>query len=205
MKRHYTMQTYALITALLTCFLLLCLTACNGTTDPVTDPNGSTNNDLPPASENNPPDTQPDTPPEEQPPEENPSEDTTQPSTELSRIMDALLEGTNEEITVVTAPVERDRFSWYFGIEYLEDSVAYASEAAMSAIPHSVALLKVPAEADTAAIAEQIDQSVDPRKWICVEAETKLVKQYERYILVILSFEENAKIIADNFDAYFQA
>lgn len=124
-------------------------------------------------------------------------------TTPLSEIMDTILEGTDEEIAVDNAEISQDRFSWFFGIDYIEGAEGYSSEAMIGSIAHSVALLRVPEGTDAAALAEEIEQSVDPRKWVCVEAEKTVVKQHANIILVVLSFEDNANTIADNFDAYF--
>lgn len=121
----------------------------------------------------------------------------------LADIMDAILEGTDGEIAVDNADISQDRFSWFFGVDAIEGAEGYSSEAMIGSIAHSVALLRVPDGTDAVKLAGEIKNSVDPRKWICVEAEKTIVKQYANIILVVMSFEGNADTIADNFDAYF--
>lgn len=191
-----------MITLLLAMLMLAGLAACGSTTTPPADTN-------PPAADSQQPadDTmnQPATMPEEP---ETPDEDTTtnQPAVEdkeLEQLLNTLIEGVSDEIAVETFAVDPDRYSWYFGVDYQDGYEAYASEAMISAVAHSVALLKVPEETDAAALAQTIEENLDPRKWICVEAEANIVKQSGQYILVVQSFQEDAQTVVDNFDAYF--
>ena len=96
----------------------------------------------------------------------------------LADIMDAILEGTDGEIAVDNADISQDRFSWFFGVDAIEGAEGYSSEAMIGSIAHSVALLRVPDGTDAVKLAGEIKNSVDPRKWICVEAEKTIVKQY---------------------------
>lgn len=105
------------------------------------------------------------------------------------------------EIMVETAEIPEDQFSWQLFIEPIDGAEAYKSEALISAIAHSVNLLRVPEGTDAEAVAEDIRANADPRKWICVEAETTLVKVSGRVILFVMSTEEIASQIEANFDA----
>ncbi len=122
----------------------------------------------------------------------------------LADIMTALIEGTNSEISIMNSEVTEDRYQWFYGIDYEEGMEGYASEAAISSIAHSVALLRVPADTvDIDALAATIERNAEPRKWICVEAEKTVVKAHANVILVAMTTEADADIIADNFDKYF--
>ena len=124
-------------------------------------------------------------------------------ATPLSDIMSAILSGAGYEFQVDNQAVSSDRFSWFFGIDAIDGAEGYSSEALIGSIAHSVALLRVPEGTDAAALADTIQSSVDPRKWICVEAEKTIVKSHGSVILVVLSSADVADTIAANFDAYF--
>jgi hypothetical protein len=122
----------------------------------------------------------------------------------LADVMAEILEGADLEFAVDNMPVEKERFSWYFGIDYFEGAEGYSAESLIGSIPHSLALLRVPEGEDAAAIASEIEQKIDPRKWICVEAEKTIVKQRGNLILVIMTFADQADQFAQAFDNYFE-
>ena len=73
----------------------------------------------------------------------------------------------------------------------------------IGSIAHSIALLKLPDGTDAAALAETITNSVDPRKWICVEAEQTVVRQHGQYILVAMGWADEIPGVVEKFDALF--
>ena len=68
------------------------------------------------------------------------------------------------ETSLLTTPVTEENFAWYFYIDPIEGAEGMASEAAMSAVPHAICLLKLPEDADAEqvqALLQQIVQEED--------------------------------------------
>ena len=122
----------------------------------------------------------------------------------LEEVMNEILADVPNDFEVDNEPVDKEHFSWYFGIDYVEGAEGFSSEALISALPHSLALLRVPEGENAAALAKDIEEKIDPRKWVCVEAEKTVVKQRGNLILVIMTFEDRADTIAQAFDAYIE-
>ena len=117
-----------------------------------------------------------------------------------------LTEGaTPEEMMLMNAEVPADSYEYLLFIPYIEGSYAVVSEPMIGSIAHSVALLQLPEDADAEAVAAEIEANMDPRKWICVEAEASWVKVSGQYVLMVMSSQEAADVIAANFDTVFGA
>ena len=120
----------------------------------------------------------------------------------LDEIMSAILDGV--ELPDVDQFVPDDElFSSYLFIDPVEGADVLVSEAMINAVAHSVALLRVPEGTDAAAIADQIRENANPRKWVCVEAEKTEVVQQGNLILMCMSFEDTCDAIVANFNALF--
>ena len=100
---------------------------------------------------------------------------------------------TNTEIT-------KENIEMYLGTSDIEFEEALASESATGSIAHSVVLLRVKDNADVEAIKEKIEDNVNPRKWICVEAEEVEVESKGNLILLVMSNETATDKIVDQFN-----
>ena len=98
--------------------------------------------------------------------------------------------------------IEDERFAWFFNMDPIEGAEAYSSEALISAVPHSIALLRVPEGTDVETVAKQIEENANPRKWVCVEAEKTIVKTRGNVVLLVMSDAATADQVAANFEAY---
>ena len=117
-----------------------------------------------------------------------------------------LTEGaTPEEMMLMNVEVPADSYEYLLFIPYIEGSYAVVSEPMIGSIAHSVVLLQLPEDADAQAVAAEIETNMDPRKWICVEAEASWVKVSGQYVLMVMSSQEAADVIAANFDTVFGA
>lgn len=87
---------------------------------------------------------------------------------------------TNIEIT-------EENIEGYLGTTEIEYEEALASESATGSIAHSVVLLRVKDNANVEEIKEKIKNSVNPRKWICVEAEEVKIESKGNLILLVMS------------------
>ena len=93
-----------------------------------------------------------------------------------------------------------DNIENYLGTTDIEFVEGLASESEVGSIAHSVVLLKVDDNADTESIKTKIKDSVNPRKWICVEAEKVIVKSKRNLIILIMSSNDLAEKLETGFD-----
>ncbi len=123
------------------------------------------------------------------------------PEQDLETIMEDLYAGISDEDKpmLFNKEITEEEKSYFLGTEDIEFEEAFASDAAISSIPHSVVLLKVKEGTDVEKVKEQIKENADPRKWICVEAEKVIVKNKGNLIILIMSSEDMAEKIETNF------
>lgn len=127
--------------------------------------------------------------------------DETQTGTSAASIIlnDIIKDATDPEMMLMETAVTDDNFSWYFFIDPITEYKAAASEAAISSIAHSVAILEVPDGEDVQAIADQIETNLNPRKWVCVEPEATAVEVNGNFILVTMSEQSVVDTVVDRF------
>ena len=87
----------------------------------------------------------------------------------------------------------------FLGTDDIEYEEALASESMTGSIPHSVVLVRVKDGANVEAIKEKIEENVNPRKWICVEAEEVEVESKGNLIILIMSSEATTQKIENSF------
>lgn len=100
---------------------------------------------------------------------------------------------TNTELT-------KDNIENYLGTKDIEYKEALVSESAIGSIAHSVVLVRMKDGADIESAKKKIKESVNPRKWICVEAEEVVVKNKGNLIILIMSSSDYTKKIENSFD-----
>ena len=88
----------------------------------------------------------------------------------------------------------------FLGTSDIEYEEALASESGVGSIAHSVILIRVKKGANVELIKEKLEKSVNPRKWICVEAEEVEIESKGNLIIVIMSNESTAEKIEKEFD-----
>ena len=92
----------------------------------------------------------------------------------LEEIMNKVYASIPEEerpMMLMNTEVTKENVEMYLGTSNIEYEEALASESATGSIAHSVVLVRVKDNANVEAIKEKIENNVNPRKWICVEAE----------------------------------
>lgn len=95
-----------------------------------------------------------------------------------------------------------ESLSNYIGTSDIKWKEAIASESSVGSIAHSVVLIRMDDKATSKDIEEaknKIKESVDPAKWICTEAEKVYVESNNNLIVVIMTFEDIADSIKNNF------
>lgn len=125
------------------------------------------------------------------------------------------IEGTLEEIMVSVYENADSDFSRFMNTEINDENIAYflgtsdieyvealASEPMISAIAHSVVLVRVAQGVDVEDAKAKIKENVDGRKWICVGVEDENILVENVGDLIILSMDnESSKLIVDSFMA----
>ena len=80
-------------------------------------------------------------------------------------------------------------------------SEAAVSEAMIGSIPYSMVLVRVKDAANAKAVAEKMKEGIDPRKWICVEADDMQVSGYCDVVMLVMigSGNGSAQSFTDGF------
>ena len=85
------------------------------------------------------------------------------------------------------------------GIKELNYEEATVSQPMIGSIPHSVVVIKLKDSEDTEAVAAEIKEKINPRKWVCVEAEQVYVENRGNIIIAVMADKASADKIIDNF------
>ena len=120
----------------------------------------------------------------------------------LEEIMDKLYEGISEdELPMGLSNIEiiSENVEGYLGTSDIEFESALASESMVGSIAHSIILVRAKENQDIEALKKQIEDSINPNKWVCVTAENVVVKNKGDLNLVIMT-NELAPKIEGNFD-----
>ena len=120
----------------------------------------------------------------------------------LEEIMDKLYANIPEEerpMALTNIEVTDENVEGFLGTADIEYEEALASESATGSIAHSVVLIRVKDNTNVEATKEKIEDSVNPRKWICVEAEDVEVESKGNLIILIMSSEKNTEKIENSF------
>lgn len=121
----------------------------------------------------------------------------------LEEIMDKVYASVPEDqrpMMLTNIEVTTENVEMYLGTSDIEYEKALASESGTGSIAHSVVLVRVKDNADVEAIKEKIKNSVNPRKWICVEAEKVAVESKGNLIILVMSSESNTEKITTSFN-----
>ena len=119
----------------------------------------------------------------------------------LDTVMDTLYAGINEDDMpmVETRKVEKEDLAIYIGTDQVDVKECYVSEAMIGSIAHSVVLLRVNNLSDVENAKKLIKDNANPRKWICVEAEKVIVDSVDDTIVLIMSDNDLATKIHENY------
>ena len=121
----------------------------------------------------------------------------------LEEIMTKVYEGIPEEnlpMALSNMEVNAENVEGFLGTANIQYDEALANESMVGSIAHSVVLVRLNdvESADTAV--QTIKESVNPRKWICIEASNVVVKSKGDLVILIMSNEELAPKLEANFD-----
>lgn len=121
----------------------------------------------------------------------------------LEEIMNKVYASIPEEerpMMLMNTKITEENVEMYLGTSDIEFEEALASESGVGSIAHSVVLVRVKDGANVEEVKEKIENSANPRKWICVEAEEVEVESKGNLIILIMSSEANAEKIETEFD-----
>lgn len=121
----------------------------------------------------------------------------------LEEIMEKLYEGIPEDQLPMLAntPITEENAEYMVGVTADNFKEGLSSDAMISAVAHSVCLLRAESAEAAEELAKQVEEKADPRKWICVEAEEKIVDRIGDVVVLIMASSENAEAIDANFKA----
>ena len=121
----------------------------------------------------------------------------------LEDIMAKVYAGISEEnlpMMLGNIPLDSESIGNFIGTSEVSFKEAIASESMVGSIAHSVVLVRLNDAKDADAAVEKIKASVNPRKWICVEASNVIVKSKGDLVILIMSNETLAPTLEANFD-----
>ena len=97
--------------------------------------------------------------------------------------------------------IENDMFNLEndLGIKELNYEEATVSQPMIGSIPHSVVVIKLKDTEDAAKVAAEIKEKINPRKWVCVEAEQVYVENRGNTIIAVMADKATADKIIENF------
>lgn len=108
---------------------------------------------------------------------------------ELPQLETAVIDATDEvQVTTYTGLQSNEN------VEELVVSVPFINSQA-----YSVAVVKVKENADIEKMKQEMKDNIDMRRWICVSAEKLYITNYENVIFLVMSSEEWAKPVYDEF------
>lgn len=124
----------------------------------------------------------------------------------LDELMTKVYEGIpeNQMPALMNTELTADNSTYYTGVESTEYAEGLASEAMISAVAHSVVLLRAESEEAAEALKDEVAEKADPRKWVCVEAEQVITDNVGDLVILIMASEDNAPMLHENFLALAQ-
>lgn len=125
---------------------------------------------------------------------------------DLVAIADSLYEGIPEDNKPMTMsmPLDAEMFENFAFIPYEEGFEAVVNEPMIGSIPHSIVLVKC-ADAETAKrVATDMEAKCNPRKWICVTADTVKSATNKNLAMLLMTTAEGgmADVVLNNFKKF---
>lgn len=99
------------------------------------------------------------------------------------------------------APITEDTSEYNLGVTRDRYADGIAADAAISAVPFSVCLVQANSAEEAEQLAADIEAGADPRKWICVEAESKIVEYSGDKVILIMASADLAEQLQGGFAA----
>lgn len=116
----------------------------------------------------------------------------------LAQVIDGAVD---PEMALENIEVPEDLFSWVFFIDPVENAEAVASMPMIGSIPYTVGLIRLSDTESLENVREQIETNMDPRKWVCVEAEKTAVLRRGNLVLMAMGDTATVDKVTANFMA----
>ena len=150
--------------------------------------------------------TQPETPAQPETPttpEEKPTEPETPATseTDLAAVLSTVTAGIEDLPMSFSEMLTAENFESFAFIPYAEGYRGINGDAMIGSIAHSVVIVEVPEGTDAATVAADMKANANPRKWICVEAESVQTASKGNLAILVMSSQDWADTIIANFNA----
>lgn len=101
---------------------------------------------------------------------------------------------------LMNTEVTDENVEYFLGSKDIEFEEALASEPGIGSIAHSVVLVRVKDNADIEAIKDKIEDTINPRKWVCVgvEEDDVIVENKGNLIALIMIEDETTREKIEN-------
>lgn len=121
----------------------------------------------------------------------------------LSDIMNKVYAGVDEEMPALQqTEITDENIEYYLGTSDIDYKEGLASEPFINAIAHSVVLIRMNEGADIEATKEKIKSSVNPRKWGCVEVDSKdVIVDSKGDMIILIMVNDYSKDFQNSFQA----
>ena len=123
---------------------------------------------------------------------------------DLEALVEKIYEGVEVELPAVTTQIvdltDNEAVKYVTGLENGNDfEYVVESLPLMMAQPYSLVLAKVKDGVNAQEVAKKMNENIDNRKWVCVTAEKVYTTNSENIICLVMTNEENAKIVFESF------
>ena len=130
-----------------------------------------------------------------------------EPSVELDVIMQDIIDNATsklqyiKDMTLLVTEIKDDAKEYYFGSTDIEMAEGLALEPEISS-PFSVCLVKVPEGVDAKSVRDQIKETVNPMKWVCMGVDpSKVIVEVEGDIVILIMTDNGGPEIYEAFKA----
>lgn len=136
-------------------------------------------------------------------PEEKPTEPETPATseTDLAAVLSTVTAGIEDLPMSFSEMLTAENFESFAFIPYAEGYRGINGDAMIGSIAHSVVIVEVPEGTDAATVAADMKANANPRKWICVEAESVQTASKGNLAILVMSSQDWADTIIANFNA----
>ena len=124
----------------------------------------------------------------------------------LSEIMDSVYESAElsqdfrDSMTdFASGDIPADSAEYLIGTADVEYTESFYNVPMMNVVPYQCILLRLPEGADMEAAKQTISDNADPRKWVCVEAESVVVENVGDVILFVMADADTAAALQTAF------
>lgn len=125
-----------------------------------------------------------------------------------SEIIDKIYAGAGDleyPMMLATSELTEDNSVYMVGVERSEYKEGAVSESMVGSIAYSMVVLRANDAESAQALADSVKEKVDPRKWICVEAETMNTAVIGDVVFFVMAEQQYVDALTASFQALAQA